>query len=85
VTQKIRQAVLTLLTAAPVRPWPNGGLPMADGKFNLKAIRSQLITAATIVVALRVVLWSIEPFFPYIISGIILATAIGVVLYRTIR
>ncbi len=58
---------------------------MGDGKFNIKAIRSQLITAATIVVALRVVLWAIEPFFPYIISGIVLATAIGVVFYRAFK
>jgi hypothetical protein len=58
---------------------------MGDGKFNLKAIRSQLIMAATIVVALRVVLWAIEPFFPYIISGIVLTTAIAVVFYRAFK
>lgn len=51
----------------------------------LSSVRSYLMTAAGVVICLRIVLWAIEPFFGLIIVGIIVLTVIGVLLYRTTK
>jgi hypothetical protein len=43
------------------------------------------MTAAGCVVCLRIVLWAIEPLFPYFIGGALLLTVIGITIYRTTK
>ena len=52
---------------------------------DLKSIRSQLMNAAAIIIALKVIVWAVMPYLGYIISAVVVITAIGLILYRTIK
>lgn len=56
---------------------------MDKKRLSLGTFRSYLITIAVVVVMLRIVLWAIIPFIPYILTGVVLCTVLGVALYRT--
>jgi fatty acid desaturase len=58
---------------------------VSGGKPTLGSIRQYLVTILAVVVMLRIVLWAIIPFIPYILTGVVLLTVIGVALYRTTK
>jgi len=57
----------------------------SDKKPTLGGIRSWLLTVVAVVIMLRIVLWAIEPFFPYILVGIVTITVIGIAINRTTK
>lgn len=52
---------------------------------HLKSARAALLTLAIACVCIRVAWWALEPFIPYIITGLILLTVIGVAVFRSTR
>lgn len=54
-------------------------------KLTLGSVRSYLMTAASALVLLKIVLWALWPYLPYMIAGAALITVIGVAIYRTTK
>lgn len=52
-------------------------------RLTLGKIRAWLISAAAAVVVLRIVIWAILPLWPYLLSGVVLTTVVGIALYRS--
>lgn len=50
--------------------------------MNVKKIRALLVTAILFAVTLRVLLWAVEPFIPYLITGLVLIGIFGFFYYR---
>ena len=53
--------------------------------MTVKKIRAVLVTAILFAVTIRVLLWAVEPFIPYLIVGLVLVGIYGFVYYRTTR
>lgn len=53
--------------------------------MNLKKIKSILLSLVLGAIALRILVWAITPFLPYVVGALVLVTILGVILYRTTR
>jgi hypothetical protein len=51
----------------------------------IRKIRAVLVTALLFAVTIRVLLWAVEPFVPYLVVGFVLVTIAGFVIYRKTR
>jgi LPXTG-motif cell wall-anchored protein len=49
---------------------------------NVKKIRALLVTAILFAVAIRMLLWAVEPFIPYLVAGLVLVGIFGFFYYR---
>jgi hypothetical protein len=52
---------------------------------NLRKLRTALVTALLFVVTLHLLLWTITPFIPYLITGLVLVGIYGFIYYRKTR
>ena len=50
-----------------------------------KTLKQALIMLLLVVVAIRIVLWAITPFIPYIIGILVVVSVLGILIYRTTR
>jgi len=51
----------------------------------IRKIRAVLVTAILFAVTLRVLLWAVEPFIPYLIVGLVLVGIGGFMYHRKTR
>jgi hypothetical protein len=51
----------------------------------IRKIRAGLVTAVLFAVTIRVLLWAVEPFIPYLIVGLVLIGIYGFMYYRKTR
>lgn len=51
----------------------------------IRKIRAALVTAILFAVTIRVLLWAVEPFIPYLIVGLVLIGIYGFMYYRKTR
>lgn len=54
---------------------------MSKKHNKLEEVKSALITAAVVVVALQIILWAVKPFLP-LIFGLIILVTVGGFLYN---
>lgn len=53
--------------------------------MSLKRLRAGLVTVILLAVTIRIILWTVEPMIPYVISGIVLITIVGFVFRSATR
>jgi fatty acid desaturase len=51
----------------------------------LKQAKTLLISIAAVAILVRIIFWAVEPFIPYVISGLILIFILGVLINRSTK
>jgi CHASE2 domain-containing sensor protein len=76
---------LQLLPAENRRGLEGGMVSDKKSPFSLGKARETAITGLIVIIVLKIVLWALIPFIPYLVSAVVLTTVLGVMLYRTNR